>query len=186
MSNAVIKQIPNALTTLRIFLAIPVFLLIIEENYPLVLWVALIAGLSDGVDGWLARKLDAMSRFGAIADPLSDKALLISAYLGFVVVGLLPWWVAFIVALRDGIIVSGALVYHWLFGRYDMSPSILGKASTFVQIAFALVLLMQQVYPLFPEVFLQIGIWMLVLMAVASGSHYVYIWGNKALKQRSV
>ncbi len=186
MSNAVIKQIPNALTTLRIFLAIPVFLLIIEENYSLVLWVALIAGLSDGVDGWLARRFDAMSRFGAIADPLSDKALLISAYLGFVVVGLLPWWVAFIVAMRDGIIVSGALAYHWLFGRYDMAPSILGKASTFVQIAFAIVLLTQQVYPLFPVIFLQIGAWLLILMAFASGGHYVYIWGKKALRQRSV
>ena len=90
MTSGVIKLIPNILTTLRLILAVPICLLILDENYPAVLWIAFIAGLSDGVDGWFARKVDALSRYGAIVDPLSDKALLISAYVAFVIVGLLP------------------------------------------------------------------------------------------------
>jgi len=90
MTSVVIKQIPNALTTLRLILAIPICLLILNENYQAVLWVAFIAGLSDGVDGWLARKLGAESRYGAIVDPLSDKAQLIGVYGSLAVVEFLP------------------------------------------------------------------------------------------------
>ena len=180
MAGVVIKQIPNALTTLRLILAIPICLLILNENYQAVLWVAFIAGLSDGVDGWLARKLGAESRYGAIVDPLSDKALLIGVYGSLAVVGLLPWWVTIIVVVRDMVILGGALAYHWRFGRYAMEPSLWGKISTCVQIAFALLLLTNQVFPVFPEFSLQIGLWLVILLAAISGGHYIYIWGGKA------
>ncbi|MCD6525500.1 MAG: CDP-alcohol phosphatidyltransferase family protein [Desulfuromonas sp.] len=162
-------------------LAIPVCLLILAENYQAVLWIAFIAGFSDAIDGWLARMLNCESRYGAIVDPLSDKTLLVGTYIGLAVVGLLPWWLAAIVVLRDVLIVSGALVYHWLFGRYEMAPSLWGKVSTCVQIAFALMLLTHQLYPVFPLCFFQIGTWLVILMSFISGGHYVYIWGGKAL-----
>ena len=181
MTNAVVKQIPNILTTLRLILAAPICVLILNENYPAVLWIAVFAGLSDGVDGWLARKLNALSRYGAVVDPLADKALLVSAYISFAVVGLLPWWVAVVVAARDLVIVSGALAYHRLCGRYQMAPSILGKVSTGVQIAFALIVLTHQVYPIFPSLMFQIGPWLVALVALASGSHYVHTWATRAL-----
>lgn len=179
--SVVIKQIPNVLTTLRLMLALPIAWLILEENYAVVLWIALLAGISDGVDGWLARRLNARSRYGEIVDPLSDKVLLVSTYVSLGVVGLLPWWVAVIVAARDVLIVSAALAYHWLFGRYDMAPSFWGKASTSVQIVFALMLLTQQVFPVFPPLIFQIGLWILILLALVSVGHYGYIWGRKAL-----
>jgi len=181
MTLVVIKLIPNALTALRLLLAVPIFLLILNEKYSYVLWLAFIAGLSDALDGWLARKLNVLSRFGAIADPLSDKVLLISTYVAFVLVELLPWWVAAIVVIRDLVIVCGAVAYHWLYGRYEMAPSIWGKASTGVQILFALMLITYQAYPVFPAFSLQIGLWLLIIMTFISGGHYVYIWGGKAL-----
>lgn len=181
MTNVIIKQIPNAITTIRMILAVPVGLLILAENYQAVLWIAFIAGFSDAIDGWLARLLDCESRYGSIVDPLSDKTLLISTYVGLAMVGLLPWWLATIVVVRDVIIVSGAIVYQWLCGRYDMAPSVWGKLSTAVQIAFALMMLTDQLYPLFPLGMFRFGLWAVVVMAVISGGHYVYIWGSKAL-----
>ncbi|PKH06187.1 CDP-alcohol phosphatidyltransferase family protein [Moritella sp. Urea-trap-13] len=185
MTNVVIKQIPNALTTLRLLLSVPICLLILNENYSAVLWIALIAGVSDAVDGWLARKLDIESRYGSIVDPLSDKAMLMSSYLAFAIVGLLPWWVAVVIVARDAVIVSGALAYYGLFGRYEVAPSIWGKTSTTVQIVFALMLLTQQVYPVLPALSFEIGLWSVILMVIISGCHYVYIWGAKALSQQN-
>ena len=183
MANALARQIPNTLTTLRLLLSVPICLLILDESYAAVLWIALVAGISDGVDGWLARRWDATSRYGAIVDPLSDKAVLSGAYVSFALVGLLPWWVAIVVVGRDVFIVCGALAYHVLFGRYDMKPSNWGKGSTFVQILFAVALIVQQVEPVFPAQSL-VGLeYLLILVALISGGHYAWTWGSKALAQ---
>jgi cardiolipin synthase len=184
MTNPVLRQIPNALTTMRLFLAVPICLLILDENYSAVLWVALLAGVSDGVDGWLARKLDATSRYGAIVDPLADKVMLGCAYACFALVDLLPWWVVAVVLGRDIVIVGGALAYHWRFGSYDMAPSTWGKFSTFVQILLALMLVSQQVQAVFDELLLASVLWCLVLTTLVSGGHYVFSWGSKAWAQR--
>ena len=179
MTNAVIKQIPNILTTLRLILAVPVCLLILNENYSTVLWIAFIAGFSDAVDGYLARKLNALSHYGAVVDPLADKALLLGSYIAFALVGLLSCWVAVILLLRDMLIVSGAFIYRRKFGRYKMAPSAWGKSSTAVQILFALMLLLQQVYPVLPEFSLQLGLWLVILLAIVSGGHYLYTWAGR-------
>jgi len=184
MIYPLLKQLPNILTTLRLFLAAPICLFILEGNYKGVLWIAFIAGISDGLDGWLARRLDAQSRYGSIFDPLADKAMLTGAYVCFVVVNLLPWWVAAIVVIRDIVIVGGAIAYHWLMGHYELAPSFWGKASTFVQITYVLMLLAQQIKPTFPLLFLQVGLWLLVALAFISGWHYCYVWGSRALAQR--
>jgi len=181
MASSLIKQLPNMLTTLRLILAVPICLMILSEDYGAVLWIAFIAGLSDGVDGFLARKLNAVSRYGAIVDPISDKVLLVSVYVSFAIVGLLPWWVATIVVIRDLLIVCGALLYHWQCGGYEITPSLWGKASTFVQITFALMLLTDQVYPLLTPLSFQVGMWSLIAMAFISGGHYFYVWSHKVL-----
>jgi len=186
MASRVIKQIPNILTTLRLILAVPICLLILDRNYSTVLWIAFIAGLSDAADGWLARKLDALTRFGAIADPLSDKALLVSAYVAFAIVGLVPVWVAAIIIVRDVVIIIGAIAYHWWFGRYEVTPSFWGKTSTCVQIIYALILLTHQVYPIFPTLIFQISLWLLISLVVISGGHYIYTWGKKAKNNLTV
>ena len=181
MSSPLVKQIPNALTTLRLLLALPIGLLILGQNYAAVLWLALIGGLSDGADGWLARRLDARSRYGAVVDPLSDKVMLDVTYLCLATGGLLPWWVAAIVVSRDAVIVGGALAYHLLIGKYEMAPSLWGKACTFVQIGFALMLVTDQITPVFSLAWIQAGLWALVVLTVFSGGHYAYAWGSRAL-----
>ncbi|MFT6987427.1 MAG: cardiolipin synthase [Psychromonas sp.] len=185
MKPLTIKNIPNLLSLLRLLLAVPIFILIFREDYGAVLWVVFIAGMSDGIDGWLARKLDAISYFGAVMDPLCDKVLLLSTYIALVLVGLLPWWVIFLIALRDVIIVAGGVAYYWQFGRYTMQPSLLGKATTVVQIVFALMLLTQQIYPLFSKLTMDIGLGGVILTIFLSGGQYVYIWAKKARQMRA-
>ncbi|MCW8994503.1 MAG: CDP-alcohol phosphatidyltransferase family protein [Psychromonas sp.] len=172
-------MLPNILTTLRIILAIPIAVLILHENYAVVLGIAFIAGLSDAVDGYLARKFNAVSYYGGILDPLADKALLLSAYIAFALGGLLPSWVTILLLSRDLLIVSGAVLYRCKFDHYKMAPSFWGKSSTFVQIIFALLLLMQQISPLLSKFTLQLGLWLVILMALVSGIHYIYIWAGK-------
>jgi len=111
---------------------------------------------------------------------------LIGLFVSLWMVGLVPWWLTFIVVVRDFIIVSGALVYHWLYGRYEMALSIWGKLSTLVQILTVLAILGQQVYPVLPEPVLQAGWLIVVVMAFFSAGHYVYIWGGKAIQNKSV
>ena len=179
-----LKQLPNILTTLRLLLALPLCWMILQEDFEAVLWVALVAGVSDGLDGWLARMLDATSRYGAVVDPLADKVMLSGAYPSMAMVGLIPWWLALLVIGRDIVIVLGALAYHAMFGRYEMAPSQLGKFSTFLQIVFALALLAQQVLPLLPAIVMN-GIFLgVVAVTAASGAQYVAVWGGRALSQK--
>ncbi len=95
------KQLPNLLTTLRLLLALPLCWMILHQQYAQVLWLALAAGISDGLDGWLARRLDAMTRYGAVMDPLADKLMLSGAYPSMAAVWLIPWWLAMLVLGRD-------------------------------------------------------------------------------------
>lgn len=181
MAGSILRQLPNTLTTLRLLLAVPLCWMILQRDYEAVLWVALAAGVSDGIDGWLARRLDATSRYGAIVDPLADKVMLSGAYPCMAMVGLIPWWLALLVIGRDLVIVAGALAFHGLYGRYEMSPTGLGKFSTFLQILFALIVLANRVYPVLNQPALSVMLLVVAAVTTASGVHYVYIWGNKAL-----
>lgn len=178
------RQLPNTLTTLRLLLAIPLCWMILARDFETVLWIALAAGLSDGVDGWLARSLNATSRYGAVVDPLADKVMLSGAYPCMAIVGLIPEWLALLVIGRDLVIVAGALAFYGLYGRYEMEPTGLGKLSTFLQIIFALLVLLQQVYPVLPAAVLYLSLFVVVAGTAVSGVHYVYVWGSKALQQR--
>lgn len=183
--SPITRQLPNTLTTLRLLLALPLCWLIIQREFEAVLWVALLAGASDGVDGWLARKLDVASRYGAIVDPLADKVMLSGAYPCLAVVGLIPWWLALLVIGRDAVIVAGALAFHALHGRYEMSPSSLGKLSTLLQILLALALLLEQVSDILPPLLVALLLYSTVIGTVASGVHYVWVWGARAMSGKA-
>lgn len=183
MAGSILRQLPNTLTTLRLLLAIPLCWMILQRDFEAVLWIALAAGVSDGVDGWLARSLNATSRYGAIVDPLADKVMLSGAYPSMAMVGLIPWWLALLVIGRDLIIVAGALAFHGLYGRYEMSPTGLGKFSTFLQILFALIVLANAVYPMLYPTVLSVMLLVVTAVTAASGIHYVYVWGSKALSR---
>lgn len=180
-----LKYLPNALTLLRLLLAAPLGYLILQQQYGAALGVGLVAGISDGLDGFTARKLGYLSRFGAALDPVADKTLVTVAFLCFAQTELIPWYVALTIICRDLVIVIGALCYHLLIGRFEFAASRLSKFNMLVQICFCVMLLSAQLIRGIDPVALQLAIAAVLLIAIVSGLDYVLTWGRKALQHNN-
>lgn len=174
------RWIPNALTFLRVLLIVPFATALLETQYRIALGLFFFAAVTDGVDGYLARHFEWRSRLGAIADPLADKALLITAYLMLTWTGVLPLWLFLIVLGRDALIVLGGLVFHYSVGRFELQPSLLGKLNTFVQILVVLAIIIFLAGLPMPPWVLPLGIDLVAVSAVISGLHYFIIWAGRA------
>lgn len=175
-----LRNIPNLISILRIILVIPVVVYLLLNNYALALLLFMVAGLSDAVDGYLAKQYDWESRTGAILDPLADKFLLVSCYLVLGWLGQLPAWLVIVVIVRDVVIVAGALCYHWLVERFEMVPSMISKTNTVCQIILILAVLFSLgLYPV-PEWMLQLLIYTVLATTLISGLGYVGLWGRRS------
>ena len=178
-----LNQIPNVLTVLRVLLILPFAVFVLRAQYDMALVVFFIAGLSDGIDGFLARQFNWQSRFGAIADPLADKLLLMTAYIVLAWTLQIPLWLTVVILSRDLVIVLGALIYHYFISHYDIKPSIWGKACTMAQIIYALAVIVKLAdYPM-PQWVVDDGMWLVLLITVASGVHYILTWSKKGLRE---
>ncbi len=176
------SQIPNILTVVRIILILPFALAVYSAMYFEALLIFFLAGLSDGIDGFLARQFNWKSRFGAIADPLADKLLLITAYVMLAWTQQLPLWLLGLILGRDLIIVIGALLYHYFISHYEIKPSLLGKSCTLIQIVYVLALMIELTgWPMVDWVSIY-GLYLVAMITFLSGIHYVAVWGFKAFK----
>ena len=172
-----LSQLPNLITLSRLAL-VPVLILALKDrSYRLALVVFLVAGASDALDGWIAKRFGLTSRLGSILDPLADKALLVSAHVMLTILGHIPFWLMLTVAFRDLLIIGGYLVYTSMVGPVQMRPSLLSKFNTLMQISLVVVVLAQWAalayYPLLTEAL----IYGVLVTTVASGAHYLWIWG---------
>jgi len=171
-----IRQLPNLITLSRIALA-PAFIVLLNEGeYVLSLLLFVIAGFSDGLDGFIAKRYHCETRLGGILDPAADKILLVSAYVMLTVLGHLPFWLMVAVAFRDLLIVGGYLVYTSMYGPVQMRPSRLSKVNTLMQILLIVTVLVEQAtgfgYPHAGEALSYVVLGTTVL----SGGHYLWIW----------
>ncbi|MDX1626531.1 MAG: CDP-alcohol phosphatidyltransferase family protein [Wenzhouxiangellaceae bacterium] len=176
------RMLPNALTVLRMILVPPLVWLLLSGRHEAALAVALVAGISDALDGALARGFGWQTRFGGIADPLADKLLLVAAFLTLAWLGVLPAWLVGLVVLRDVVIVAGALVYHLRFGSVPASPTLLSKCNTGVQLLLvwaALLRLAEVPVPIRIVDGLVIGV---AVLAVATLVQYVVVWSLRAAR----
>ena len=130
-----VLNLPNLITLLRIG-AIPIFLiLLVDERYTEALIVFILAGITDSLDGLLARWLNARTTLGAFIDPLADKLLLVSSFVILAFLGDIPRWLAVLVIMRDVIILIGYSVLFFVTGHaIEVRPTLIGKASTFFQL----------------------------------------------------
>ncbi len=173
--------LPNAVTLARL-LAVPVAVyLLSEEAYGAAFWVFVLAGLSDALDGFLAKRLGAVSRFGAYLDPLADKALLVAIYVTLGVMGQIADWLVMLIVFRDVLIVGGALFYHTLTGRgFTVRPLKISKLNTVAQIVLAGVVLgklgMGVQIPWLKEAL----VYLVAVTTFASGAAYVWTWMRRA------
>lgn len=171
-----ISQLPNLITISRIGLAPVLILLLKEQEYAASLAIFIIAGMSDGLDGFIAKRFHYESRLGSILDPVADKILLLSSYVMLTMLDHIPFWLMLTVAFRDFLIVGGYLVYTSMIGPVQMRPSGLSKFNTLLQIALVIVILGQQALGWVYLPVVDALIYGVLLSTLASGVHYLWIW----------
>ena len=178
-----ILTIANLLTFMRIAL-IPVFaILLVYNREGWALAVFTIAGVSDGIDGFIARRMNQQSELGTIIDPVADKLLMTTAFVMLTlpsVVGTarshlpVPFWVTATVIGRDVAIITIAGAINVMTGFRGFKPSWLGKASTFVQVVGVILILVAAVFPANNGLFLPATYLVVSAFAVFSGFHYIF------------
>jgi cardiolipin synthase len=170
------RTAPNLLTLLRICLAPFLVSAILEDRYALSLVLFLAAGLTDALDGLLARVLKQRTMLGEYLDPVADKLLLSTLFLVLMHKGLIPARVTVLVFGRDvGILVVAAILYAAV-GRREFSPSLYGKANTLAQVtAVAVVLLHRMIGAPWVVALEQWALWATMALTVASGLHYAWV-----------
>src|SRR5256885_16821512 len=170
-----IWTVPNQITLLRLGF-IPVFLILISyEEYKWALLVLVVAGLSDGIDGLLARKLNQRSALGAYLDPIADKLLLSSSFVILAFEKQVAWWLTIIVLSRDIMILVVAVVIILISGYRPFPPSIFGKLTTMFQIVlvFTVVLGAAYLHPLLAEINRAL-VYVVTALAIISAFHYSF------------
>lgn len=170
-------NLPNLLTLGRIVMVPIVVMLIAAGRYQAAFWCFVAAGITDGVDGYLARKLDQRTTLGAYLDPLADKALLVSIYLTLGIVGHLPTWLVVLVVSRDVMIV-GAVILSWVMERpVTIKPLYISKMNTVGQIALAAAVLLQLGFPALPlGTVVEMAIPVAAALTVLSMAAYLVQW----------
>ena len=141
-----------------------------------------VAGISDALDGFLARQFRWQSRLGGILDPLADKFLLVSAYLCLGWLHALSWWLVGLVVLRDVIIVMGAVAYNFRVEKLDAQPSLVSKLNTSLQILLVLMVVYDLGFAALADWLLQGMMWAVALTTLWSGIDYIVSWSRKAGK----
>lgn len=169
-------NIANFLTIARILMVPLIVWLLISDDYAEALGVFALAAFTDAADGWLARKLGALTELGASLDPLADKALLVSTYATLGALHMMPTWVVIGVISRDVLIVGG-LMLAWQLGRpLAIKPVMVSKANTVAQIGYMVVVLTQLSFGYMPP-WLMAGCALIVgAFTLVSGAVYMRTW----------
>lgn len=174
--------LPTAITLGRLFLVPVAVYLILQGSFLSAFWVFVVAGISDALDGALAKRFPPVAPIGAYLDPLADKALLVACTVSLGFMDALPMWLVIMIVSRDILIVGGAMLYHTLTSGLSMQPLRISKLNTVAQVTLVAVVL--------AELGLGFGspklTWALVVCVaattLASGAAYVWTWGRYALE----
>lgn len=174
------RDIPNILCLARLVLTIPIAWAILGGHYPLAMLLFLIAGFTDGLDGFLAKRFSWQSRLGGFLDPAADKLLLATSFFTLWVTGHVPGWLLVVVITRDVVIVSGAALYLWRVGDFVAQPSIASKLNSALQLLYILLTLSWLVFALpGPDVIAALG-WAVLATTLYSGLGYIVRWSGRA------
>ena len=169
-------NIPNAISLGRL-LAVPVTIwLIIAAQIQAAFWVFVAAGVSDAIDGFIAKRFGRTTELGRYLDPLADKTLLVSIYITLGAQGYLPIWLVLLVVTRDLLIVGGALLSAVLSQPLLLKPARISKANTAAQIALAAFVLGEVGFGLSLALVGELGTYLVAATTGISGAHYLGAW----------
>lgn len=165
---------------LRIALVWPIISALVGGRFVVALVLVAVAGFSDGLDGYLAKRFDWRSRLGGLLDPLADKLLLVSTFVTLAWLGLVPVWLTAVVILRDFVIVSGGLVYQAVVAPVHPEPSRASKLNTGAQLLFICGVIANHGVGVPPAAFLVAAGAAVLVTSTVSGLDYVVRWSGKA------
>ena len=173
--------LPNTLTVIRIITVGPIGWTLWNGQYGICLVLLVIAGLSDLLDGFIARRFNSTSRFGEVADPIADKLLAMVVVSVMLLTELLPLWASAIIIGREVVILGGAIVFRSIVQRLDIEPLMISRINTVVLIVVLCAIIaartdvpyLASLTAIFVDPF---GVYLMVLFTVVSGIAYVYAW----------
>ena len=168
--------VPNLITLGRVVLVPVVFWLLLGGEMRWAFYVFVIAGISDGVDGYLAKRFGWTSELGAYHDPLADKLLLVCIFIALGVAGQLPSWLVIGVVTRDVLIVAGVMLAWLLANPVLIHPLVISKLNTVAQIVLAALVMADEGFGLGLGLLRQILTWATAILIVVSLAAYARTW----------
>jgi cardiolipin synthase len=178
------RWLPNAISLLRIALIAPILYSILGAHFDMALLLFVVAGFSDGLDGYLAKTFNWHTRLGALLDPIADKLLVAGAFVTLAHSGFIPVWLAALVIFRDIVIIGGATAYNFLIRPVDGEPTTVSKLNTILELLLVLFVLSRAAYG-WPDSVTIIVLGAAVMVTViVSGTDYVWSWSRRARRSK--
>jgi cardiolipin synthase len=179
-----LRWVPNAICVLRVLLVAPIVATLLHREFGIALILIGAAGVSDGLDGFLAKRFEWRTRLGGLLDPAADKLLVTSVFVSLTYLGLVPIPVTAIVVGRDLLIVGGALAYQLLIGELRGEPTSISKLNTACQLGFVIFSITHAGFAWPPQISLTVLGAAVVFTSLVSGLNYVLAWSRRAWRQR--
>jgi cardiolipin synthase (CMP-forming) len=175
-----VRHLPNLICLVRLALIWPVATALYGGRYGLALALFMLAAVSDGLDGYLAKRFNWTSDLGKFLDPAADKLLLVTVFVESTWLGLVPWWVTAAAVARDVMIALGALVYRLWFGPLRGRPTLISKINTGAQLLYLMAVMLGAAVAFPPRDVLQALALTVVATTALSGLHYVQAFTRRA------
>ena len=172
--------LPNAISLLRIALVPPILFSILDGQFGLALVLFVVAGFSDGLDGYLAVRFDWSTRLGGLLDPAADKLLITGLFVTLAFTQHIPVWLAVAVILRDVVIVGGAMAYNFLIRPVPGEPTRISKLNTALQMLFVLFVISRAGFGWPDKISITVLGASILVTVVISGVDYVLSWSRRA------
>jgi cardiolipin synthase len=176
-----LRHLPNFICLVRIALIWPTIDALYSGEYWQALALVFVCAISDGLDGWLAKRFNWTSHLGKILDPLADKLLLVALFLTATWMNLLPWWLTAVAVGRDVMIGFGALIYRLWFGPLHGRPTLISKINTGMQLTVALAAILAAALGLAADEMVTALSIVTLLTTLVSGADYLAVFTRRAL-----
>ncbi len=173
-------NIANLVTLMRLLLAPVVIWLLLEGQASMAFALFLFAGITDAIDGMIAKRFNQETELGAYLDPVADKALLVSIFVTLGILQELPAWLVLLAVSRDALIVGGVLLSYTLGNPLVMNPLWISKINTVMQIALVAAVLAHMAFPeqqaAMAGLAISYAVWLTAFTTAASGGAYIFTW----------
>jgi cardiolipin synthase len=175
-----VRHLPNLICLFRLALIWPVATALQAGEHALALGLFMAAAVSDGLDGYLAKRFNWTSELGKLLDPVADKLLLMTVFIEAAWLGLVPWWITAAAVARDVLIGLGALVFRVWFGPLHGRPTIISKINTAAQLLYLMAVMVNAAAGFPPHEVLDALALLTLVTIVLSGFHYVATFTRRA------